>query len=53
VKLLDHARVTVGGMLVLVPREAPPTGERGFREPPAPEHRLSGSRDMPRVIVTR
>lgn len=46
-------RVSVGGMLVLVSRDAPPLGELGFREPPTPEQRLSGSRDLPLVIVTR
>ena len=45
-------RVTVGGTLVLVPRAAPPMTERGFREPPTPEQRLAGSRDLPLVILT-
>jgi hypothetical protein len=47
------ARVYVGGTLVLVPPDEPPTGERGFRDPPPPDPYLAGNRDVPLVIVTR
>lgn len=47
------AKVLVGGTLVLVPRDAPPTGELGFRDPPPPDPQLVGSRDVPLVIVAR
>ena len=45
--------VYVGGTLVLVPADQPPTGERGFREPPPLEPQLYGNRDAPLIIVSR
>jgi hypothetical protein len=47
------ARVYVGGTLVLVPREEPPTGELGFRDLPPPDPQLVGNRETPLVIVSR
>jgi hypothetical protein len=47
------ARVHVGGTLVLIPHDEPPTGELGFRDPPPPDPHLAGNRDVPLVIVTR
>jgi hypothetical protein len=47
------ARVYVGGTLVLLPPDGPPTGELGFRDPPPPDPHLAGNRDAPLVIVTR
>ena len=47
------ARVFVGGTLVLVPRDAPPTVELGFRDPPPPDRQLVGNREAPLVIVSR
>ena len=46
------ARIRVGGTLVLVPRESPPSGELGFRDPPPPEPQIAGNRDAPLVIVS-
>ena len=45
------ARVLVGGTLVLVPRDEPPEGELGFRDPPPPSQRIVGSRERPLVFV--
>ena len=47
------AHVSVGGTLVLVPRDEPPTGERGFRDLPATDQQLAGNRETPLVIVAR
>lgn len=47
------AEVVVGGTLVYVPRDEPPTGERLFREPPPPEPQLVGNREAPLIIVSR
>lgn len=47
------ARVYVGGTLVLVPHDAPPTGELGFRDPSPPDPHLAGNRDAPLVIMMR
>lgn len=47
------ARVAIGGTLVLVPRDEPPTGERGFRDQPPPDSLIAGNRDAPLVIVAR
>lgn len=47
------AHVSVGGTLVLVPRDEPPTGERGFRDLPPPDQQLAGNRESPLVIVPR
>jgi hypothetical protein len=47
------AEVIVGGTLVLVPREAPPTGELGFRDPPPPDPQIAGNRETPLVILAR
>jgi hypothetical protein len=47
------ASVVVGGTLVLVPREAPPTQELGFRDPPPPDPQIVGNRKSPLVIVSR
>ena len=47
------AHVIVGGTLVLVPREAPPTGELGFRDLPPPDPQLVGSRESPLIILAR
>jgi hypothetical protein len=44
-------RVTVGGTLVLVPRDEPPIDELGFRDPPPPSQRIVGNRDRPLVLV--
>jgi hypothetical protein len=46
-------RVRVGGTLVLVLRELPPTGELGFRDAPPVEQQLFGNRDTPLLIVAR
>ena len=52
VALEPGAQVAVGGTLVLVPRDEPPTDtERGFREPPPPSQRIVGSRARPLVFV--
>ena len=45
------ARVTVGGTLVLVPRDEPPTDELGFRDPPPPSQRIVGNRARPLVLA--
>ena len=47
------AKVLVGGTLVLVPPDAPPIGELGFRDPPPPDPQLVGNRHVPLVIVAR
>ncbi len=47
------ANVLVGGTLVFVPREEPPTGELGFRDPPPPDPQLVGNRESPLVIVSQ
>ena len=47
------SEVLVGGTLVYVPREAPPTGELLFREPAPPEPQLVGNREAPLIIVPR
>lgn len=52
VALEPGARVAVGGTLVLVPRDEPPTdNERGFRDPPPPSQRIVGNRARPLVFV--
>lgn len=53
VALQIGAQVTVGGTLMLVPREVPPTGELGFRDPIPPAREIIGSRDRPLVIIAR
>lgn len=45
--------VLVGGTLVLVPREAPPTEELGFRDQPPPDPQIVGNREAPLVILAR
>lgn len=45
------ARVAIGGTLVLVPRDEPPLGELGFRDPPPPSQRIVGNRARPLVVV--
>jgi len=53
VALQIGARVTVGGTLMLVPREVPPTIELGFRDPIPPAREIIGSRERPLVIIAR
>jgi hypothetical protein len=45
-------RVSVAGLMMLDPAEAPADGELGFRDPAAPDVRLTGNRDHPIVIGT-
>lgn len=46
------ARVVVGGTLVLVPRDEPPSeGELGFRDPPPPSRRIVGNRERPLLFA--
>ena len=47
------AQVLVGGTLVYVPREEPPTGELLFRDPGPPDPQLVGNRESPLIIVSR
>ena len=45
------AHVTVGGTLVLVPRDEPAMEELGFRDPPPPSQRIVGNRERPLLLV--
>jgi hypothetical protein len=52
VALEPGARIAVGGTLVLVPREEPPSDvELGFRDPPPPSPRIAGNRERPLVFA--
>jgi hypothetical protein len=51
VALEPGAHVTIGGTLVLVPRDEPPADELGFRDPPPPSQRIVGNRQRPLVLV--
>ena len=46
------ARITIGGILELVPRDAPPAdAELGYREAPAASRRIVGNRAHPLAIT--